>query len=43
MKMHVFFNCFSAIKVKIVDEMTQSSYLCVILHVKHKKEKYNLS
>ena len=32
-KMHVF-SPFSTIKVKLVDE---SSYLCVILHVKHKK------
>ena len=23
-------------KVKLVDEMKQSTYLCVILHVKHK-------
>ena len=30
-KIHVFF------KVKLVDKMKQSTYLCVILHVKHKK------
>ena len=29
-KIHVFF------KVKIVDKIKQSTYLCVILHVKHK-------
>ena len=27
----------STIKVKIVDKMMQNAYLCVILHVKHKK------
>ena len=32
-----FFNFFSTIKVKRVDEMMQSAYLCVVLHVKHKK------
>ena len=34
--MHVF-SIFLTIKVKLVDEMKQSAYLCVILHVKHKK------
>ena len=33
----MFFNFFSTIKVKLVDEVMQSAYLCVILHVKHKK------
>ena len=33
----MFFNFFSTIKVKLVDEMMQSAYSCVILHVKHKK------
>ena len=28
---------FSTIKVKLVDEMMQSNYFCVILHVKRKK------
>ena len=28
---------FSTIKVKLVDGMMQSNYLCVILHVKRKK------
>ena len=27
----------STIKVKLVDKMKQNTYLCVILHVKHKK------
>ena len=36
-----FFHLLSTIKVKLVDEMTLSAYLCVILHVKHKK--YHLS
>ena len=31
------FNFFSTIKVKLVSEMTQRAYLCLILHVKHKK------
>ena len=34
--MHVF-SAFSTIKVKLVDEMVQSAYLCVILQVKDKK------
>ena len=33
----MFFNFFSTIKVKLVDEMMQTAYSCVILHVKHKK------
>ena len=33
----MFFELFSTVKVKIVDEMMQSNYLCVILHVKRKK------
>ena len=33
----MFFNFFSTIKVKRVEEMMQSAYLCVVLHVKHKK------
>ena len=33
----MFFQLFSTIKVKIVNEMMQRAYLCVILHVKHKK------
>ena len=33
----MFFQLFSTIKVKLVDEMMQSNYLCVILHVKRKK------
>ena len=28
---------FSTIKVKLVDEMMQSAYLCVILHVQDRK------
>ena len=36
-----FFQLFPTIKVKLVDELMQSAYLCVILHVKHKK--YHLS
>ena len=35
-KMHVFSTAFNN-NVKIVDKMVQSAYLCVILHVKHKK------
>ena len=35
-KMH-FFKLLSTIKIKLVDEMMQSAYLCVILCVKHKK------
>ena len=34
--MHVF-STFSTTKVKLVAEMVQSAYLCVILHVKNKK------
>ena len=30
----MFFQLFSRIKVKLVDDMIQSNYLCVILHVK---------
>ena len=33
----MFFQLLSAIKVKLVDEMMQSAYLCVILHVTRKK------
>ena len=33
----MFFQLFSTIKVKLVNEMMQSNYLCVILHVKGKK------
>ena len=29
------FQLLSTIKVKLLDEMMQSAYLCVILHVKH--------
>ena len=36
MKIHVF-PLLSTIKVKLVDDMMQSAYLCVILHVEHKK------
>ena len=32
-----FFQLLSTIKVNLVDKMKQSTYLCVILHVKHKK------
>ena len=32
-----FFKLISTIKVKLEDEMTQSPYLCVILHTKHKQ------
>ena len=35
-KMYVF-QLLSTIKVNLVDEMMQRSYLCVIVHVKHKK------
>ena len=31
----MFFQLFSIIEVKPVDEMMQSAYLCDILHVKH--------
>ena len=33
----MFFQLFSTINVKLVDEMMQVNYLCVILHVKRKK------
>ena len=33
----MFFQLLSTIKVKLVDEMMHSAYLCVILRVKHKK------
>ena len=33
----MFFQLRSTIKVKLVDKMRQNTYLCVILHVKHKK------
>ena len=33
----MFFQLFSTIKVKLVNEMMQRAYLCVILHLKHKK------
>jgi len=33
----VLFQLFPTIKVKLVDELMQSAYLCVLLHVKHKK------
>ena len=33
----MFSELLSTTKVKIVDEMMQSAYLCVILYVKHKK------
>ena len=33
----VIFQLRSTIKVKLVDKMKQNTYLCVILHVKHKK------
>ena len=32
----MFFQLFSTIIVNLVDKMTQSNYLCVILHVKRK-------
>ena len=32
----MFFQLLSTIKVNLVDKMKQSTYLCVILHVKHK-------
>ena len=38
---YMFFQLLSTTKVKIVDEMMQSAYLCVILHNKHKN--YRLS
>ena len=33
----MFFQLFSTINVKLVDEMMQINYLCVIVHVKHNK------
>ena len=33
----MFFQHLSGIKVKLVDKMMQSNYLCVILHVERKK------
>ena len=33
----MFFQLFSRIKVELVDEMIESAYLCVILHVMHKQ------
>ena len=33
----MFFQLFSTIKIKLVDEMMQSNYLCVIFHVKREK------
>ena len=36
----MFFQLFSTINVKLVDEMMQINYLCVILHVKRKKKYY---
>ena len=33
----MFFQLFSTIKVKFVNEMMQRAYLCVILHPKHRK------
>ena len=35
--MHASFQLPSGIKVKLVDKIMQSNYLCVVLHVKHKK------
>ena len=32
----MFFQLFSTTKVKLVDEMMQSNYFCIILHVKRK-------
>ena len=32
------FQLLSTIKVKLVDEMMKSPYLCIILHVKNKKK-----
>ena len=31
------FQLLSTIKVKLVHEMMQSAYLCIILHAKHRK------
>ena len=33
----MFFQLLLKIKVKLVDKIKQSTYLCVILHAKHKK------
>ena len=33
----MFFQLLEKIKVKLVDKMKQSTYLCVTLHAKHKK------
>ena len=33
----MFFQLLSTVKAKLVDEMMQSAYLYVILHIKHKK------
>ena len=33
----MFFQLFLILKVKLVNKMKQSAYLCVILHVKYKK------
>ena len=38
----MFFQFFSEIKVKLVDKMMKSNYVCVILHVKRKKYKFSL-
>ena len=36
----MFFQILSTIKVKLVDEMMQSAYLLLILHVKHKNKTF---
>ena len=36
-KIHVFLKFLSTIELNLVDKMKRSTYLCVILHVKHKK------
>ena len=36
----MFFQLFSTIKVKLVDEITQIAYLWLILHVKHKNKTF---
>ena len=33
----MFFQLLPGVKVKLMDKMMQSNYLCVILHVKRKK------
>ena len=33
----MFFQLLSTLKVNLVAKITQSAYLCVIFHVKHKK------